>query len=122
MSQAGGKKGAGKGPPKKAQDEEKAPSKEKAAEEKEETASNNAESKETKEVANGVEVAKPPSAGVTMREAAGKVLVLAQKGEWSAIEQTLKALEKLVAAGGEDALTVPLAGILDPVIQKRYPV
>lgn len=121
MSQAGGKKGPGKGPPKKnTQDEDKAPSKDKAVEDKDETASNNGDKKETKELSNGADVPKPPSAGVTMREAAAKVLVLAQKGEWSAIEQTLKVLEKLVAAGGEDTVTVPMAGILDPVKQMIF--
>ncbi|CAG9785432.1 unnamed protein product [Diatraea saccharalis] len=116
MSQAPGGKKPGKGPPKKAPvvDEDKnAPAK---TEEKDETASNNGEKKETKDAkeTGGADVPKPPSAGVNMREVASKVLMLAQKGEWPAVEQTLKALEKLVAAGGDDAVTVPMAGILDP--------
>lgn len=113
MSQAAGGKKGGKGPPKKNTEEDKnAPAK--PAEEKDETASNNGEKKEVKEV-NGAEVVKPPSAGVNIRDVAGKILSLAQKGEWPAVEQTLKVLEKLVAAGGEDAISVPMAGILDPV-------
>ncbi|XP_068632382.1 serine/threonine-protein phosphatase 6 regulatory ankyrin repeat subunit B isoform X2 [Battus philenor] len=110
MSQAPGGKKGGKGPPKKNVDDEKSTAA-KNAEEKEETSSNNGDKKEIKE-SNG-DVPKPPSAGVNMREAATKILALAQKGEWSAVEQTLKALEKLVAAGGEDTITVPMAGILD---------
>lgn len=113
MSQAAGKKG-GKGPPKKNADDEKA-TPPKLPEEKDETSSNNGDKKEVKEN-NGVEVlVKPPSAGVNMRDVAAKILVLAQKGEWPAVEQTLKVLEKLVVAGGEDTVTVPMAGILDPV-------
>lgn len=111
MSQPGGKKG-GKGPPKKTDDEKNPPAK--PSEDKDETSSNNGDKKEVKET-NGSDVVKPPSAGVNMREVAAKILVLAQKGEWPAVEQTLKVLEKLVAAGGEDTVTVPMAGILDPV-------
>lgn len=115
MSQAAGGKKGGKGPPKKNIDEDKNPPA-KAVEEKDETSSNNGDKKEVKEN-NGSDVAKPPSAGINMREVASRVLVLAQKGEWSAVEQTLKVLEKLVSAGGEDAVTVPMAGILDPVFR-----
>lgn len=113
MSQAPGGKKGGKGPSKKNIDDDKTPAV-KNTEEKEETSSNNGDKKEIKET-NG-DVPKPPSAGVNMRDAATKILGLAQKGEWSAVEQTLKVLEKLVAAGGEDTITVPMAGILDPVI------
>lgn len=108
------KKGGGKGPPKKKDTEEEKAAGPKAADDKDETASTNGDKKEGKE-GSGELVAKPPSAGVNMRDAAAKVLALAQKGEWPAIEQTLKVLEKLVAAGGDDAVTVPMAGILDPV-------
>lgn len=118
MSQAAGKKG-GKGPPKKNAntDDDKTPTA-KAPEDKDETSSNG-DKKEVKEN-NGAEVVggglvKPPSAGINVREVAGRILVLAQKGEWPAVEQTLKVLEKLVTAGGEDAVSVPMAGILDPV-------
>lgn len=116
MSQAAGGKKGGKGPPKKNVDEDKIPPAKAADEVKDETSSNNGDKKDAKEP-NGTEhVAKPPSAGVNIREVATKILTLAQKGEWPAVEQTLKVLEKLVAAGGEDAITVPMAGILDPVI------
>lgn len=112
MSQAPGGKKGGKGPPKKVPDEDK----EKKAEEKDETSSINGDKKEVKE-GNGIpDVPKPPSAGINMREVAAKILVLAQKSEWPAVEQTLKVLEKLVAAGGEDTVSVPMAGIIDPVI------
>ncbi|CAG9578217.1 unnamed protein product [Danaus chrysippus] len=111
MSQAPGGKKGGKGPPKKVPEEDKTASK---AEEKDETSSNNGDKKEVKE-GNGMgDVPKPPSAGINMREVAAKILVLAQKSEWPAVEQTLKALEKLVAAGGEDTVSVPMAGIIDP--------
>ncbi|GAB0089079.1 hypothetical protein DMENIID0001_035580 [Sergentomyia squamirostris] len=59
-------------------------------------------------------VAKPQSAGASTRDAATKVLNLALKGEWTPVEQTLKALEKSIAAAGEDANSTPLAGIMDP--------
>ncbi|XP_047019166.1 serine/threonine-protein phosphatase 6 regulatory ankyrin repeat subunit A [Helicoverpa zea] len=114
MSQAAGGKKGGKGPPKKNVDEDKNPPAKAADEAKDETSSNNGDKKEVKE-SNGTEnVAKPPSAGINIREVAAKILMLAQKGEWPAVEQTLKVLEKLVAAGGEDAVSVPMAGILDP--------
>ncbi|XP_055683322.1 serine/threonine-protein phosphatase 6 regulatory ankyrin repeat subunit A isoform X2 [Lutzomyia longipalpis] len=58
--------------------------------------------------------AKPQSAGASTRDAATKVLNLALKGEWTPVEQTLKALEKSIANAGEDANTTPLAGVLDP--------
>ncbi|OWR51279.1 ion channel nompc [Danaus plexippus plexippus] len=112
MSQAPGGKKGGKGPPKKVPDEDKIAPK---AEEKDETSSNNGDKKEAKEGNGMVDVPKPPSAGINMREVAAKILVLAQKSEWPAVEQTLKALEKLVAAGGEDTVSVPMAGIIDPV-------
>lgn len=114
MSQAGGKKGTGKGPPKKPPpDEDKSSAIPKNTDDKDETASNNGDKKDAKDF-NG-DVPKPPSASVNVRDAATKILTLAQKGEWSAVEQTLKVLEKLVAAGGEDHTSVPMAGILDPV-------
>ncbi|XP_061730024.1 serine/threonine-protein phosphatase 6 regulatory ankyrin repeat subunit B isoform X2 [Cydia pomonella] len=111
MSQAPAGKKGGKGPPKKNTEDDKSAAA-KVTDDKDETSSVNGDKKEIKE-SNG-DVPKPPSAGVNMREAAAKVLVLAQKTEWSAVENTLKVLEKLVAAGGEDAVTVPMAGIHDP--------
>ncbi|GBO98302.1 hypothetical protein EVAR_6_1 [Eumeta japonica] len=114
MSQPGaGKKAPGKGPPKKnPPEEDKAEKTGKSTEDKDDTASNNGDKKEP--AGNG-DVVKPPSAGVNMRDAAAKILALAQKGEWAAVEQTLKVLEKIVAAGGEDTNNVPMAGIMDPV-------
>lgn len=116
MSQAAGGKKGGKGPPKKNVDknteEDKNTTK---TEDKDETSSNNGDKKEIKEGNAMGDIPKPPSAGVNMRDAAARILGLAQKGEWSAVEQTLKVLEKLVAAGGEDTVSVPLAGIFDPV-------
>lgn len=58
---------------------------------------------------------KPGSAGASTREAALKVLQLSQKGEWPPVDQALKALEKIVAAGGEETNTTPLLGVVDPV-------
>ncbi|CAG4966738.1 unnamed protein product [Colias eurytheme] len=117
MSQIPGGKKGGKGPPKKVVDDDKTAPK---AEEKDETSSTNGDKKEAKDGNGMPDVPKPPSAGVNMREAAAKILVLAQKGEWPAVEQTLKALEKLVAAGGEDIVSVPMAGIVDPVMFTSY--
>ncbi|KAJ9595643.1 hypothetical protein L9F63_013158, partial [Diploptera punctata] len=57
---------------------------------------------------------KPGSAGASTREAALKVLQLSQKGEWPPVDQALKALEKIVAQGGEDTNTSPLLGVIDP--------
>lgn len=59
--------------------------------------------------------AKPQSAGATQRDAATKILNLAMKAEWTPVEQTLKALEKSVAAAGDEANSTPLAGVMDPV-------
>ena len=49
------------------------------------------------------------------RDAAQKVLNLALKQEWTPMESTLKSMEKMVAAGGEEISTTPLAGVMDPV-------
>ncbi|KAF5298214.1 hypothetical protein FQA39_LY02638 [Lamprigera yunnana] len=105
MSQAR-KAGGGKGPAKDKNEDgkdkeqkEKVPSKD-----KEETGSN-ADSEET--------VPKPQSAGVTTRDAAQKILSLCQKGEWAPVDQVLKSMEKAIANAGEDANTVPLAGVID---------
>lgn len=58
---------------------------------------------------------KPPSAGVTTRDSAQKLLNLATKGEWTGVESVVKQLEKSIANLGEEADSTPLAGILDPV-------
>lgn len=52
---------------------------------------------------------------MSIREGAQRLLVLAMKGEWPPVDQVLKALEKSVAAAGEDGNLTPLAGIADPV-------
>lgn len=58
---------------------------------------------------------KPKSAGQTIRDAAQRVLNLAVKSEWTAVEGVLKSIEKGVALAGEEAHLVPMAGVLDPV-------
>lgn len=58
---------------------------------------------------------KPKSAGQTLRDAAQRVLNLAMKSEWTAVEGVLKSIEKAVALAGEEAHLVPIAGVLDPV-------
>lgn len=58
---------------------------------------------------------KPASAGQTQRDASNKVLNLSMKQEWTPLEQTLKGMEKMIAAGGEDVNSSPLAGVMDPV-------
>lgn len=62
---------------------------------------------------------KPISAGQTQRDAANKVLNLSLKQEWTPLEQTLKSMEKFIAAGGEEVNSSPLAGVMDPV-SARY--
>lgn len=121
MSTGGGKKGTGKGPPKKAaaaaEKEEAGTAKvaEKDADTKEDTTSSNGDKKELGKVDNAEPVIKPQSAGANTRDAAAKVLAQAQKGEWPAVESSLKSMEKMVAAGGEEVNTTPLAGVLDTV-------
>lgn len=56
---------------------------------------------------------KPPSAGVTTREGANKLLNLALKNEWTGVDSVMKSLEKAVANAGEDANLQPLAGVMD---------
>jgi hypothetical protein len=62
---------------------------------------------------------KPQSAGASMRDAAQRVLTLALKGEWTAVEGVIKSLEKAVekakAASEEEIYLAPMAGVLDPV-------
>lgn len=78
--------------------------------------SSNSDKKETKpEVELPVPPPKPQSAGATARDGSQKLLNLAMKGEWIPVENSIKQLEKAVAAGGEDASTTPLAGVMDPV-------
>lgn len=40
------------------------------------------------------------------------------KQEWTSIDTVLKQLEKIVAAGGGETHTAPLAGVMDPVTEK----
>lgn len=62
---------------------------------------------------------KPQSAGANVRDAAQRILVLCQKGEWAPVDQVLKSMEKSIAAAGEEANTVPLAGVSDLVISLK---
>lgn len=58
---------------------------------------------------------KPQSAGANVRDAAQRILVLCQKGEWAPVDQVLKSMEKAIANSGDEANTVPLAGVQDLV-------
>lgn len=60
-------------------------------------------------------VPKPQSASVTIRDAGQKLLTLTMKQEWNSIDPVLKQLEKVMAAGGGETHTAPLAGLMDPV-------
>lgn len=81
-----------------------------------ETASN---SDRREEAAAAVPEKKPQSAGASMRDAAQRILTLALKGEWTAVEGVIKSLEKAVekakAAAEEEIYLAPMAGVLDPV-------
>lgn len=111
MSQPGGKKGPSKGPKNtdKDKDESKDTKTDKTpSKDKDETGSNGDKDEPGSPP-------KPQSAGASVRDAAQRLLVLCQKGEWSPVEQVLKSLEKAIAAAGEDGNPSPLAGVLDPV-------
>lgn len=62
---------------------------------------------------------KPQSAGASMRDAAQRILTLALKTEWTAVEGVIKSLEKAVekakANTEEEIHLAPLAGVFDPV-------
>lgn len=62
---------------------------------------------------------KPQSAGASMRDAAQRILTLALKTEWTAVEGVIKSLEKAVEKAKtnaeEEIYLAPLAGVLDPV-------
>ncbi|KAG5868555.1 hypothetical protein JTB14_019499 [Gonioctena quinquepunctata] len=113
MSQPGAKKGGGKGPPKETKIEEnkeattKTGIKETKEKEKDEIASNPEGEEGTS--------SKPQSAGANVRDAAQRILVLCQKGEWAPVDQIIKSMEKAIANAGEEANSVPLAGVLDLV-------
>jgi len=56
-----------------------------------------------------------PSPGSSIRDGAQRILQLCQKSEWSPLDQALKVVEKLVATGGDDVTSTPLAGVVDQV-------
>lgn len=62
---------------------------------------------------------KPQSAGASMRDAAQRILTLALKAEWTAVEGVIKSLEKAVekakANTEEEIHLAPLLGVVDPV-------
>lgn len=122
MSQAGGKKGGGASKGGNAKDASggkndeskdakgqinKAGSKDNLKDNKEETGSN-ADGEDTP-------ASKPQSAGASTRDAAQKMLVLCQKGEWGPVDQLLKSMEKAISNAGDDANTIPLLGVADLV-------
>lgn len=57
-----------------------------------------------------------PSPGSSIRDGAQRILQLSQKSEWPPLDPALKVVEKLVAAGGDDVTSTPLAGVVDQVI------
>lgn len=67
--------------------------------------------------ADGVAPTTLPSPGSSIRDGAQRVLQLCQKSEWPPLDQALKVVEKLVAAGGDDVTSTPLAGVVDQVIR-----
>lgn len=58
---------------------------------------------------------KPGSAGSSNRDAAQRILQICLKGEWPSAEQAIKNLEKVIASGGDDMNTTPLAGVMEVV-------
>lgn len=80
-----------------------------------ETASNSDRREEVPSTTNP----KPQSAGASMRDAAQRILTLALKTEWTAVEGVIKSLEKAVekakSNAEEEIHLAPLAGVLDPV-------
>lgn len=66
---------------------------------------------------------KPQSAGASMRDAAQRILTLALKAEWTAVEGVIKSLEKAVekakANTEEEIHLAPLLGVLDPVSSRN---
>lgn len=53
--------------------------------------------------------------GALIRDAAQRILQLCQKGEWSALDQAFKSLEKANANAGDEAVPTPLLGVSDAV-------
>lgn len=103
----GGDGGGGKGGPPKKNDDNDNKNKEKEKEKDEPNANNNEDEVPV--------TSKPQSAGTSSRDVAQKVLLLCQKGEWAPVDQVLKVIEKNIVAQGDDANTVPLAGVVDLV-------
>lgn len=85
-----------------------------------ETASNSDRKEEAQPPA--VTTPKPQSAGASMRDAAQRILTLALKGEWTAVEGVIKSLEKAVEKAKlnaeEEIHLAPMASVLDPVSSK----
>lgn len=114
----GGKKG-GKGTPmKKNEEKDKEPSKNGKEPIKEEGDQKEALPTETDELTTEAEdvhttPSKPHSAGSNVRDAANRILILCQKGEWAPVDQVLKSIERSVAGAAEDVHVAPLAGVLD---------
>lgn len=69
--------------------------------------------------ADGTAATTLPSPGSSIRDGAQRILQLCQKSEWPPLDQALKVVEKLVAAGGDDVTSTPLAGVVDQVIFKE---
>lgn len=129
MSSPGPPSGGGTGP-KKSKVKKKVTKKKKDDEEKvrkdgsatDETASNS-DRREDGAAAAAPEK-KPQSAGASMRDAAQRILTLALKGEWTAVEGVIKSLEKAVekakAASEEEIYLAPMAGVSDPVSHGKF--
>lgn len=126
MSQPGGKKGGGKGAaakkgaaapaPEDTNTDRATPAPTKLIDDaKDETSSIGDKKEASKGADSETPTPKPQSAGATTRDGAQKLLNLAMKGEWVPIENTMKQLEKAVAAATDEINTTPLAGVMDPV-------
>lgn len=90
------------------------------ADAKDETTTNGEKVKTPDDAAAAPAAPKPQSASVTIRDAGQKLLTLTMKQEWNSIDPVLKQLEKVVAAGGGETHTAPLAGLADPVSSITY--
>lgn len=61
-----------------------------------------------------------PSAGPNLREMAFRVLSLCQKGEYPAVDQLLKNIDKLHQSSPLEDGQLPLAGVSDPVSIRKF--
>jgi len=68
----------------------------------------------------GEQEARAPSAGPNLREMAFRVLTLCQKGEYPAVDQLLKNIDKLHQTSPLEDGQLPLAGVQDPVSTTFY--